>query len=90
MASWIKSSGEKIEVEPKNGTDFKLGELKGFVGGYIEIILLKDGRIMVVNEEGKLNRLPINDNATLIWEEIYGCTDVIVGDVLVCKESEIK
>lgn len=90
MASWIKSSGEKIEVEPKNGTDFKLEELKGFVGGFIEIIRLRNGKLMVVNEEGKLNRLPINDNATLIWEENYGCTDVIVGDVLVCKESEIK
>ena len=90
MAKWLKVSGDEVSVEPKNGTDFTLEELKRFVGGYIEIIRLRNGKLMVVNEEGKLNRLPINDYATLIWEGVYGCTDVIVGDVLVCKEGEIK
>lgn len=84
MARWIKTNGETIEVEPKNGTDYSLEELQGFVGGYIEIVRIDDERLMVVNEEGKLNELPINSMATYLVREL------IVGDVLVCYANEVK
>ena len=71
-------------MQPKNSTDFSLEELKGFVGGYIEIVHIGRGQIMVVNEEGKLLGLPFNDIATL------RCLEPIVGDVLVCDESEVR
>lgn len=84
MAKWIKTNGETIDVKPKNGTDYSLEELQGFVGGYIEIVRIDDERLMVVNEEGKLNDLPINSIAT------YMARELIVGDVLVCKANEVK
>ena len=40
-------------------------------------------KLMIVNEEGKLNGLPFNAKAS----ELY--PDVIVGDVLVCDLKEV-
>lgn len=87
MAHFIAVGKEAVEVSPKNGADFKLEELRTFVGGSIEIAQTIDGRIMVLNEEGKLLGLPINDRATLLY--VYGSYDPICGDVLVCDDGEV-
>ena len=31
----LKANGTKCDVLPKNGTDFSIEELQGFVGGYV-------------------------------------------------------
>ena len=79
----------ETEVSPKNGTDFSLEELKSFVDGWIEIVDLRDGRLMVVNEEGKLLGLPLNLLATVEYQKTFGPIDQIVGNALVCKKGEI-
>lgn len=89
MATIIKTDGAQIEVQPKNGTDFQLEELNEIVGGFIEIVYLRNGLIMVVNEEGKLNNLPLNEVATRVCL-LNGYPDTIVGNVLVCKSEEVK
>ena len=81
--------GREEFIEPKNGTDFSLEELHTIVGGYIEIVLLGDNRIMVVNEEGKINRLPLNVRATCIVNGA-GIADTIVGNVLICRSEMVK
>ena len=86
MAQLIFTNGKTAEVSPKNGTDFQLEELQEFVGGHIEIVYLRDGRMMIVNEEGKLRALPINREATVL----YGALDVITGNALVCERDEVK
>lgn len=90
MATIYKAHGEVIEIEPKNGTDFSLSELQAIVSGYIEIISLADGRLIVLNEEGKLHGLAINWNATKIYRESFYTDDFIVGDVLICNDDQIK
>ena len=80
------TEGESYDVAPKNGKYFEYEELKEFVGGYIEIVYLKDDRIMVVNEEGLLIGLDVNFEATKIVE--YKA--MIVGDVLVCDSNLVK
>jgi hypothetical protein len=59
--------------------------LSGVVGGYIQSVFL-DNEMREIslwcNEEGKLVGLPLNAVATAIWEESYGATDIIVGDVV--------
>ncbi|GHU80109.1 hypothetical protein FACS1894145_5770 [Bacteroidia bacterium] len=77
------------EVEPKNKKYFILKELQSFVDGYIECIYLEDNMTIVVNEEGKLNKLPVNNMATKIAIE-NGYDDVIVGPALVCQSKLIK
>ena len=60
------------------------------VGGYIEIINLRDGRLICLNEEGKLYNLPYNNKATDILRAAFRTNDFIVGDVLVCNDEEIQ
>lgn len=84
-----KSNGEVIETSPKNEKDFSLKELKEIVGGYIEILDLKDA-YMVINEEGKLLNLPFNLNATRTYQHFARIGDYIVGDVLVCSKEQIQ
>ena len=79
-----------VDVSPKNGTDFTLEELQSFVGGYIEVLPLGETHLMVINEEGKLNGLPINVRATHLFRLAYETNDCIVGNALICKASEIK
>lgn len=81
----IKSGGEKLCITPENGVFFSLIELQKYVGGYIEMLLTNDDRTMIVNEEGRLKKLDINDEATKLIEE-----KVIVGDVVVCDWSMIQ
>lgn len=84
MATWMKTNGECVTVEPKNGSDFTLEELKKFVGGYIEIVHMGES-LLVVNEEGKLNGLPVNYAASNLYMR-----EVLVGDVLMCRKEQIK
>lgn len=90
MAVIYKANGEHQEVFPENGKDFKLEELQKIVGGLIDAIGIGGDQIMVFNDEGKLIRLPYNQAATELFRKHYDTDDFIVGDVLVCKDSEIK
>jgi hypothetical protein len=67
MATLIKSNGEETNILPQNKTDFKLDELQNYVGGLIETVRTKDNKIMVINEEGKINELPMNEKATELY-----------------------
>ena len=89
-AKLYKVNGEVQDVTPANGTDFSLEELQGFVGGYIELGLISDGRIMVLNEEGKLNGLAPNQKATEIYQNQVYAFDYVCGDVLICDSEMIK
>jgi hypothetical protein len=44
----------------------RLKDLQELVGGYIELIYLKDSMVLVVNEDGLSNNLPSNANASKI------------------------
>lgn len=90
MAKIYKTNGEIVDIEPKNGKDFQLKELNDIVGGYIELVTLPNDEFMVVNEEGKMMGLPVNDNATTIYHSKVGPWDYIVGDCLICKTSQIR
>lgn len=90
-AKLLKANLEVIDVTPENGTDFSLEELQGFVGGFIEIVPLTGGQIMVINEEGKLNDLPVNALATnALYLARPAFCDVIVGDALICDSEMVK
>ena len=90
MALWIKTDGTITEVEPKNGKDFSLDEVKLYIGGgYIEVIGVPDG-LMVLDEDGKQKRLPFNKLATAVARPVIQTDDFIVGDVLVCKRWQLE
>lgn len=85
MATLITPDGTLKVVHPKAGIGkkFTLDELKKIVEGYIEIIHLTDGRIAVVNEEGRIIGLQCNPRASLTTG--YH----LVGNVLLCENAEL-
>ena len=87
-AQIINTYGDVKSVKPKNNNTFTLKELQSFVDGYIQIVKTRDDRLMIMNEEGKINRLPYNEIATSLY--IYGSHDVVVGDVLVTDKELIS
>lgn len=91
MALLINTDGTKKEIKPKNGMDFSLEELQAYVDGYIEIINLNNGDIMVINDDGKY-LFEENEIATSIAEDhdaiFFG--DWICGNAVLCKEEEVK
>lgn len=90
-----RANGTFENSEPANGTDYTLEELKQIVGGPIQILNLGTFQL-VVNENGKLCRLPYNTIATNWYLSFhFGVgvipeADYIVGDVLLCKNECIK
>lgn len=77
----IKTAGELEVVSFTAETEYEV--IKKAVGGYLEIVRLSPTMTMWTNEEGKLDRLPVNHRATAIWTYYFGATDIIVGDVVI-------
>ncbi len=68
----VNGKEEKLDHRPS------LAEAQQIVGGYIEL-LSADDKTLVVNEEGRLKRLPINNKATAL----YSYKSYILGNVIV-------
>ncbi len=79
---WIKTNGRIEEVLMSE--DKRLDQLQKAVGGDIELVYLQGNKIMVVNEEGLIKRLPYNHKASKLAGKD------IVGDVIVCNVNEIN
>lgn len=90
MATLIRADGTESEVHPRAGT-FTLQELYEHVGcSLVEHVGLADGRDMWVDEEGKLDRKPVNEAATVLLHQAGGqLHDVVVGDVLITTDVEV-
>jgi hypothetical protein len=75
-----KTDGRASYVAPAGAT-WSLAELQRLVGGDIEIVRTIDDRYMVINEQGKFQRLPLNIYATRLF--VHGRRDVIMGPAVV-------
>jgi hypothetical protein len=82
MAHIIKVDGTKAEIN-----DTELATLQGAVGGLIQIVNTPDGKLMVMDEEGKLKGKQVNETATALYNNPY---DVVVGDVVICEMDELE
>ena len=72
---------------PPAGKTYTLEELQAAVGGYIQIVSLGSAHLMVINEEGKLQKLPRNELASALYAHD---NDHIVGNALVCRNRDIS
>jgi hypothetical protein len=102
----LRADGTRKAIQPTNGTTFSLPELQAIVGAgappgchWIEIVPTKDGRIMVINEEGKLCGLPRNAQATALVDlptpadlaqakAMFGDALIVVSDDLESEEAD--
>lgn len=81
---------EAEDYTPKNGRTFELTEMQEIIGGYIEPIRLIDGRMIIVDEEGKSKSKAVNIPATNILRRDHFTTDYIVGTAIVCDADIIE
>ena len=88
-AKIIYTDKEAEDYTPKNGKTFELTEMQEIVGGYIEPIRLNDGRMIIVDEDGKSKGKAVNIPATNILRRDHYTTDYIVGTAIVCDADMI-
>ncbi|KKK89195.1 hypothetical protein LCGC14_2735520 [marine sediment metagenome] len=84
MATIIRVDGTEENLE-----DLSLESLQKAVGGYIEIVQTNDGRLIVLDEEGKLKDKPVNSKATALTRGIVCDWDLTVGDVVIASHREL-
>lgn len=89
-AKIIYTDKEAGDYTPKNGKTFGLTEMQEIIGGYIEPIRLNDGRMIIVDEEGKSKDKAVNIPATNILRRDHFTTDYIVGTAIVCDADMVE
>jgi hypothetical protein len=67
--------GKRVQIERG------LAPLQHQVKGYIEQVTLDDGTTMIVNEEGRLMGLPVNETASLLAKRVIVGPAVLLGPV---------
>ncbi len=87
----IDADGRSVERVGFDSPDVPLEWLQSAVGGWIECVpfsLSIGGHdvtyTMVLNEEGKLDHLPINQLASMVYDSPW---DFIVGDVVLMSDQ---
>ena len=75
---------------PKNGKTFALTEMQEIIGGYFEPLRLNDGRVIIVDKDGKSKDKAVNIPATNILRRDHYTTDYIVGTAIVCDADMIE
>ena len=88
-AKIIYTDKEAEDYTPKNGKTFALTEMQEIIGGYVEPIRLNDGRMIIVDEDGKSKNKAVNIPATNILRRDHFTTDYIVGTAIVCDADMI-
>ena len=89
-AKIIYTDKEAEYYTPKNGKTFALTEMQEIIGGYVEPIRLNDGRIIIVDEDGKSKNKAVNIPATNILRRDHYTTDYIVGTAIVCDADMVE
>lgn len=59
-----------------------LESLQEGVGGWVQAIDIRHDVTMWLNEEGKMEGLPLNPVAQALWNQAFGQTDYIVGNAV--------
>lgn len=80
MVQLIKVNGDVTE----SFTADTLEEKQSAVGGYIEVVATRRGKVLIVNEEGHMKGLKKNNKAS----EIAGFD--IMGDVICLDEKDYR
>jgi Domain of unknown function (DUF3846) len=70
--------GEEVEIKTIEHT---IEEMHKLVGGWIEVVNLQNGILMVVNEEGAITDLPLNFVTVVIDRGVVKPVHEIFGDV---------
>jgi hypothetical protein len=80
----VLKTNNTIQVEEDTNEFVSYATLSRAVGGMIEAVTLPSGLTLWVNEEGKMDGLPVNDYATKLFTSAFGSgIDIIVGNAII-------
>ena len=92
----LKSTA-KFQIIEDSKHEPDLESAQQFVGGMVEGITFPNGDYMIINEEGKMLGLPVNEQATKLWREtftkdkyLFGYDDFVCGPVIYIKKQALK
>jgi len=80
-------------ISAKNGEYFELEELQELVGGDIEVFVMEDGRIAIVNADGKFDGLSYNIYGTMatgILSKKSVSSNILLGNVFITKSQFMR
>lgn len=86
----ITTENEIKKVNIKTFKDAKHFVSKDFYESPIEVLTMSDGRLMLLDEEGKLKGLEYNEEATIRAkdENLIYPSDFIVGNVIIVDDVD--
>lgn len=84
-----KRTGTLQPISPMNGESYTLTEMQHYVGGYVETVNVGNGKVLIVDEEGKLKGKLPNRIATG-WLQEEGIHDYVAGDAMLIDRKHIK
>ena len=92
----LKSTA-KFQIVEDNKHEPDLKSAQQFVGGMVQGITFPNGDYMIMNEEGKMSGLQVNEQATKLWREtftkdkyLFGYDDFVCGPVIYIKKQALK
>ena len=84
----------KLITDKKDEPDYKA--VSKFVGGMVECVQFPNGDLLLLNEEGKLMGLPVNEKASELWKDTFdndnyvtGRNDFVVGPAILIKANAL-
>mgnify|MGYP003671856397 CR=1 FL=1 len=84
----------KMIVNKKDEPDYKA--VSDFVGGMVEAVTFPNGDLLLLNEEGKLMGLPLNEKASKLWKDTFdndnyitGRDDFVVGPAILIRAKAL-
>ena len=96
MTKEIKNTA-KLQIIEDSKHEPNLKAAQEFVGGMVEGITFPNGDYLIINEEGKLMQLPLNEEATKLWRSTFtkdkyafGYDDFVVGPAILIKKQALK
>ena len=85
----------KLITDKKDEPDYKA--VSKFVGGMVECVTFPNGDLLLLNEEGKLMGLPLNEKASKLWKDTFdndnyitGRDDFVVGPAILIKKQALN
>jgi hypothetical protein len=89
-----KTAEFKIITDKKDEPDYKA--VSKFVGGMVECVTFPNGDLLLLNEEGKLMGLPLNEKASKLWKDTFdndnyitGRKDYVVGPAILIRAKAL-
>ena len=93
----VNTDANEFKIVSDSKDEPTLESAQEFVGGYVEGITFPNGDYLIINEEGKLMNLPLNEEATKLWKATFdndnyitGRKDFVVGPAILIKANALK